>query len=189
MKKSLIILALVSSLGGFLFANSQLSYAEETTTTSDSAEDLLCAKNVATSASSALDDYLSFLDQYFKIDKPTSEQIEDGITRYRYYINEVKDGFDLASTPVAHKAISGNVESYAYCSYVEKQYLEFGKKMLTVFAINSAASKPTYKVVDGLKAINEKMSDFSQEFNTVFPQLFQKMDNALPCYAKSCTTK
>lgn len=192
MKKNLLILALISGVIGFVFGTGSISYAEETTSTTDttqSEEDLVCAQNVATAASSALDDYILFLDEYFKIDKPSSEQIEDGITRYRLFVKEVNDSFNWEAVPVSNRTIARNVDSYTYCDYVTKQYLEFGKKLLTVFSLSSANSKRTYKMVDAMKAINEKMSDFSLEFSGVFPQMFQKMDNALPCYAKSCITK
>ena len=185
-------MALISGMLGFVFGTGNVNAEESSGTVSEETqaqEDLLCAQNVAAAASSALDDYILFLDEYFKIDKPSSEQIEDGITRYRYFVKAVNDSFDYEAVPVADKAISRNVDSYSYCIYVERQYLEFGKKLLTVFSLSSANSKRTYKMVDALKAINEQMSDFSRVFSSVFPQMFQKMDNALPCYAKSCITK
>lgn len=148
-----------------------------------------CATSVATEASVSLDNYLTFLEDYYKIDTPSSEQVENGMSRYRFFIDEVQESFQNASAPQGGKTFEDIDASYTYCKYVRDQYLNFGKKLLTVFAIQSANSKRTYKVVDALKAINENMSDFSLEFSQTFPQMFQQMDNALPCYAKSCQTK
>lgn len=193
MKNILVIFALIGSIAGFSFGRAQIIYAEETEdaaeTTTESDEDKLCALNMATAGELALNEYITFLEEYFKMDKPTSEQIEDGITRYRYYIEDIKAAFELNSVPVGGKTIDRNLDAYTICESVENEYLEFGKNLLTVFSETSANSKRTYKVVDAMKAINANMSDFSQEFSGVFPQLLQKMDNALPCYAKSCTTK
>ena len=196
MKNILVIFALIGSVAGFSFGRTQIIYAEETeeavdeeTTSTESEEDLLCGRNMSSSGEVALENYIIFLDEYFKQDEPTSAQVENGITRYRYFVDEINAGFEFNSIPVGGKTIERNVASYAYCEYIEKQYLQIGEKLLAVFSVTSANSKRTYKVVDAMKAINTNMSDFSKEYSAVFPQLFQKMDNALPCYAKSCTTK
>ncbi len=196
MKNILVIFALIGSVAGFSFGRTQVIYAEETeeavdeeTTSTENEEDLLCGRNMSSSGDVALENYIIFLDEYFKQVEPASEQIEDGITRYRYFIEEIEAAFELNSIPVGGKTIERNVASYAYCESIQDEYLSIGKNLLAVFSVNSANSKRTYKVVDALKAINTNMSDFSQEYSAVFPQLFQKMDNALPCYAKSCTTK
>ncbi len=162
--------------------------ADESNETSDDLSSA-CAKSVIAESRPALTDYLTFLEEYYKIDTPSSEQIENGMTRYRFYVAAVRDSFEKASAPQGGKTFEEVGDSYAYCKNIRDQYLNFGKKLLTVFAIQSANSKRTYKVVDALKAINEKMSDFSLEFSQTFPQMFQKMDDALPCYAKACQTK
>lgn len=181
MKKILAISVLVIMLAANTSADESADTAAE--------EWLACGDTVATESSAVLDDYLTFLEEYYKIDTPSSEQVENGMTRYRFYMNAVRESFEKASAPQGGKTFESIDSSYIYCQDIRDQYLNFGKKMLTVFAIQSANSKRTYKVVDALKAINEKMSDFSLEFSQTFPQMFQEMDDALPCYAKSCQTK
>lgn len=167
--------------------------AEESDSVSDtstfSPADVTCASTVASTASVELDNYINFLDQYFKIDSPSSEQVETGMARYRYFVDAVETAFETASAPLETETFETNQKSYTYCREIETQYLNFGRKLLSVFSLQAGNSKRTYALVDTLKAINEQMSGLSDNFSHSFPQLFQKMDDALPCYAKKCLFK
>lgn len=190
MKKILTFLILII-MG--LTAIIMVTSAEESSSISDtstfSPTDVTCASTVAGTASEELDNYINFLDQYFKIDSPSSEQVETGMARYRYFVDAVESAFETASAPLESETFETNQKSYAYCRKIETQYLNFGRKLLLVFSLQAGNSKRTYALVDTLKAINEQMSGLSDNFSNIFPQLFQKMDDALPCYAKKCLLK
>ncbi len=76
-----------------------------------------------------------------------------------------------------------------YCTSLRDEYIQFAQLLLQKQVVASANSKTTFKVIDGLKDMNESLRDLTMDFLSTFPTVFEKMDNALPCYARQCTTK
>lgn len=196
MKKYLIILLMLLMGLGI-----SVTYAEEDAEESDdeaaedptvvtvNATDTACAKALATSAETEFESYVQFLTEYFKIDTESSGQIETAMERYRYYKDAIEDAFVEASPIQGGESQSGELDSFTYCKQIRDQYIEIANEMLMAFALQSANSKKAYLMVDGLKAINEKMNNFSMEFSGVFPGMFDQINNGLGCYAKQCLYK
>lgn len=193
MKKYLIILLMLLMGLGISVTYAEVE-AEDETTEDDivvtvNATDVACAQALATSAEAEFDSYVQFLTEYFKIDTESSGQIETAMERYRYYRDAIEDAFVEASPIEGGESQSGEIDSFAYCKEIRDQYIEIANEMLMAFALQSANSKKAYLMVDGLKAINEGMNNFSMEFSGVFPGMFDQINNGLPCFAKQCLHK
>lgn len=179
MNQKIISFGMVIALGLWLGSNVMNTRAEE-----DS--DLECTKQLAEDADAFYDSYADFLDQYFKIDDPSSDQVETAMTRYRYYEEAVQLSYENAAQIKGGQSFALNKDQFARCIALRDEKIALGRGLLQAYAMQSAGSKRTFKLVDALKAINENMEFLAEDFYMVFPRMFEKMNSALPCYAKEC---
>lgn len=181
--------------------NADVSFAEDTAdpadTSSDmtdpaSEEDYACGKNMLADGKEFVGEYMNFLDAYFKQDEPSSDQIEIAMEFYRYTEDSLMNIWakhaDLSNAEVG-KTLDLAISEYTYCTSIRDNLILESKLLLQAYARYSAESKRTFQVIDGLKAINEKLRVLSGDFSEVFPGKFAKMDSSLKCYAKECITK
>lgn len=180
--KKVLIFVLIISLGLYLGNHVSNSNAEEVS------DDEVCAVTIARDGSAEYENYKQFLDQYFKIDTPSSEQIETAMKRYRFFNETIEKIFETASK-VKNRDISAAYQDFTKCVKIRDEILERGKMILQAYASNSSASKRTFKLIDAMKALNENMQSVSADFSLTFPNLFEKMADSLPCFAKQCITK
>jgi hypothetical protein len=180
-----------------LSANLDVSLADEAsgTATADeptSEEDYACARNMLADGGVFLDDYMAFLNEYFKQDVPSSEQIPVAMEFYRYTEDMLENIWavhaDLSASETG-KTLDLGISEYLYCANIRDQLITQAELMLQAYARYSADSKRTFEIIDGLKSINEDLRAFSGDFYEVFPGKFAKMDDSLKCYAKECITK
>lgn len=179
MPKKIISFGLVIALGLWLGSNVVNTRAQEDL-------DLACTIQVAEEAGAFYESYAEFLDQYFKIDSPSSDQVETAMTRYRYYEEAVQASYEKAAQIKGSERIGLNTEEFERCVAVRDEKIALGRGLLQAYAMQSAGSKRTFKFVDGLKVINENMEFLAEDFYMIFPRIFEKMNSALPCYAKEC---
>jgi len=171
------------------------AFAEDTEG-SGATEDYACVQYISEQSFPVLQNYEDFLNEYFQIDKPTSSQTEKAMDYYRYvedtlnaiYNDSLKAARGLFSKEDNTTLDQSNAE-VTYCSSIRDQYLRAAQVLLERQVLSSASSKRTFKMVDGLKIMNEDLGDFSQEFLETFPGIFNQMNNALPCYARQCITQ
>lgn len=185
----LLCIAVLIVFQGLIFA-----FAEDDTT--ESSEDNACAYEINEKSSVLIQSYETFLNEFFLIDTPTSNQVENAMDYYRfvedslYYI--YSDSMSIAGGPFSKDgntfldSVSAEV---TYCSHLRDQYIQYAQALLQKQVINSASSKRTFKVIDGLKIMNKDLGDFSEQFLETFPGIFNQMNNALPCYAHQCILK
>lgn len=182
MPQKIISFGLVIALGLWLGSNVvNINAAEDA--------DLECTKKVAEEGSAFYQDYADFLDQYFKIDAPSSDQVETAMTRYRYYEEAVQSSYESAAKIKGASTISLNQNEFTRCIALRDEKIALGRGLLQAYAMQSAGSKRTFKFVDGLKAINDNMEILAENFYMTFPRMFEKMNSALPCYAKECVSE
>jgi len=165
------------------------SFAEETEPENESVA--LCADAVSEQGETLLNDFRTFLDEYMKQDVPTSQQVDNAMKFYRYVETTLQtaytEGMDLYSE-VALTFDEIN-EATSLCTYRRDQYIDEAGLLLQSYVRYSANSKRTFQIIDGLKAMNEDMEDFSRNFHEAFPNKFNQMNAALPCYARGCLTQ
>jgi hypothetical protein len=178
----LLCTALVLTFSGLFYA----SAAEEESATIVDGVDYACGQKVMEEAFVVIEAYQTFLDEYFQADRPSSEQAADAMSYYRYMRDSINAIYEAASDVRTNNTLESAATATTYCSSVRDQYIELAQTMLQKQVVMSSNSKRTFKVIDGLKAINESMDVFADSFNATFPVLFNKMSNALPCYARQC---
>lgn len=195
METSLFLLstALFISVQGLLgeAASNEAVAAEEEESSEETQADYLCAQTLIDSGTPLITGYEDFLDEFFKIDNPTSNQVEEAMDFYRYIEDSMNTLYETAATVDSDGSKSSSFASseLTYCSLIRDQFIDFAKVLLQKQALASANSKTTFEVVDGLKVLNADLEDFSQEFLETFPGAFNQMANALPCYARQCILK
>lgn len=170
-----------------------LAYAADSTdTTADNSPDYLCGKAMLEQGEPLVTHYEDFLNEYFQVDTPSSSQFEDALSEYRFTemsINAVYEAnLNIDSADDVKTLETANTE-LQYCQYVRDSYLNYIKTLFQRQLMGSTAYKVTFKVVDGLKAMNKDLDSLSETFGETFPTLFSKMNNDLPCYARSCASK
>lgn len=165
--------------------------ADETASTVDPKDaDNECAASLLQSSLALLDEYESFLDQYTKVDMPTSEQFENALLFYRYVEDSLRTYYDInANISEYNGTVSFANSELSSCRKVRDGIIEFSRAILTRFLAGSTTSKTTFEFVDGLKAMNEDLKDMSLLFQSTFPGQFTEMSNAFPCYAHECLSK
>lgn len=164
--------------------------ADESTSAAETVADNLCAQTLANSSAVILTEYESFIDQYTKVDKPTSEQFDNALLFYRYVEDSIRKLYDSSAEISGFNGTTAFAnEQLASCRQVRDGIIEFARSYLTTFISGSTASKTTFKVVDGLKAMNSDLKDMSYLFQSTFPGQFTEMSNALSCYAHECLSK
>lgn len=179
----------------FLLASSLLvvflglfsSLAAETETTSE--EDYLCAQAMVEQGGEIVEAYEEFLNEYFLIDNPSSNQVEEAMDFYRYVEDSLMNLYASSLNAGRGKALDFVSSEVTYCSTIRDQYIDYARVLLQKQALSSANTKTVFEVVDGLKVMNEDLEEFSEVFMETFPGIFNQMNNALPCYARQCITQ
>lgn len=173
-----------------------LAYAADTTdtttTTDTTSQDYLCGKAMLDQGAPLVVNYEDFLNEFFQVDTPSSTQFEDALHEYRFTVMALNATFDAntnLSTATEPKTLGTASAEFAYCGYVRDAYLDYIKMLFQRQIMGSTASKVTFKVVDGLKAMNKDLDSLSETFSATFPTLFSKMNNDLPCYVRTCASK
>lgn len=183
-------LLVLLTVGGLM-----LAYADDTTdTTIDTdSQDYLCAQAMLDQGAPVVVNYEEFLNEYFQIDTPTSQQFEDAVSMYRQYeaaLNAIyEESLNIDTAAEDKKTLSQVQDELHYCSYARDAYLNYIKTLFQKQMLGSSSYKVTFQVVDGLKAMNKDLDALSEVFGETFPSLFTKMNNDLPCYARSCASK
>ncbi|QQR54754.1 hypothetical protein IPG41_06235 [Candidatus Peregrinibacteria bacterium] len=153
-------------------------------------EDYACAANLAAAAAPILENYENVMDQYMKVDEPTSEQFENAFMLYRYVEDSIQEEYqNNATTLGVNKSLSFSNEELSVCRNMRDQLLEYSRSFISIFISGASASKTTFEFVDGLKSMNADLKDMSLLFQRTFPGQFVEMSNALPCYAHQCLTQ
>jgi len=184
----LLCIALFISVQGLFYVMAAETDTEET---DEEATDYACSQTMIDQGGAIVEGYQEFLDGFFNVDAPTSDQLEDAMDFYRYIEDSLLSLYRSASavTDSGAKTTEFASKELTNCAYLRDQYIEFARALLQKQALGSAYSKTTFEVVDGLKALNEDLDDLSKEFSEVFPGAFHQMNNALPCYARQCIVK
>lgn len=186
----LVCAALVLVFNGMFYA-----FAEETETDPSTTAvivdgaDQQCASKVNEESQVVLTAYKTFLDDYFKEVKPSSKQVDGAMKYYRFIEYSINKIYKSHLRKDVNLSLNNSLQASTYCAYARDNNLNIARAMMEKQVISSANSKRTFLVVDGLKAMNEDMDTFSEQFNAVFPGYFNKFNNALPCYAKLCINK
>lgn len=157
-------------------------------------EDAACAAVVAQVGAEEIDKYQTFLTQYFQMDEPSSKQILNAMEYYRFVRDAINDTYvknQLKTDTSKPKSLDLDTafDSVDRCIKVRDKYLGIADVMLQAHSLQSANSKRTYAIIDSMKTMNSDMREMSSIFDQVFPRTFEKMNNALPCYARQCITK
>lgn len=184
----LLCLSLMLVFNGLFYA-----LAEETTGETVATEiegvDYACGQAVTEQASVLIDSYQTFLDDYFKVDTPSSSQVDHAMRYYRYMESSIEAIYENNLDLYANTTLQDSTQASSDCAGRRDFYLDVARALLQKQVIASANSKRTFEVIDGLKIMNADLEEFSDEFNAVFPAYFNKFNNALPCYARQCIVK
>ncbi len=183
----LLCAALVLTFNGLLYAFA--AETEEETSTIVSGVDYTCTYNVTQEAFAVLESYQTFLDDYFKAVTPSSEQVDAAMKYYRFVEASIEDIYDKYADVQGNYSLEASADALSNCAKVRDEYIDVARVLLQKQTIASANSKRTFLFVDGLKATNEHLDQFSGEFNALFPAYFNQFNNALPCYAHQCITQ
>lgn len=187
--KPLFLLCLVALLTvqGMLRVGAEDAEVTEEDATSE--EDFACGQAMIEQGSVIVEDYETFLDELFKVDTPSSGQVEEAMTYYRYVEDALNNIFSDNLHISGFRTLDFANTNATYCTYIRDQYLDFAQTLLQKQILLSANSKRTFEIIDGLKAMNENIENLYEDFHAVFPGLFNQMNNALPCYARQCITQ
>jgi hypothetical protein len=153
------------------------------------AEDNACAKAMQEDGYKIVEAYEQLLDEYFKIDVPSSGQINSAMTFYRATRDALDGVYAHSLNLQGRKSLEFAVVEAATCTDIKNKYMTYISELLQRYLLGSAVSKSTFTIVDGLKATNKDLDDLSSLFHSVFPASFDHMDSALPCYARRCIVK
>lgn len=192
MKRSLLVLVLAGLLllsqSNILLSNASEDEVDEEFVATDN----ICEQVMIEQGEIFITAYQDFLTGYFKQDEPSSDLLEEALEYYRF-VEAALIGIFNTQFDTGREGYQDDFEStfdeVSNCARVRDEYISFAGLLLQAQMLQSGTSKRTYKIIDGLKALNENLSDFSVDFNATFPRMFTKMDNALPCYAKECIVK
>lgn len=183
----LLCAALVLTFNGLLYAMAAETDEEtESVSTVTQGIDYACTYNLTQEAYTAVESYQTFLDDYFKAVTPSSEQVEHAMRYYRFVEASIEASYDKYADVQGNYSLEASEDALSNCSTVRDQYIDLAQVLLQKQVIASANSKRTFLFIDGLKATNEHLDQFSGEFNALFPAYFNQFNNALPCYAHQC---
>ncbi|MBT4385187.1 hypothetical protein HOD30_05590 [Candidatus Peregrinibacteria bacterium] len=174
-----ISITLVIALVLFAFSGYVPTYAEED-------DEYLCAKNMINEGEEILAIYAEDLNDLFLAETPSSDLIGVGKAYQKQTEEALKVLFDKGLDLDNTKTIDLANSEVANCAYYFDRLSEYTEVLLEIHARESANSKRSFIVVDAMKALNEDLRDFSEDFYNTFPKTFTKMNNNLPCYAKQC---
>jgi hypothetical protein len=152
-------------------------------------QDYECGLDVAAEGTMLVDQYQTFLFNLLQSTRPTSDNVENAIKYYRYIEDSLNTEIGKIRGVAQSKTLGIGAQEYHYCQSTRDQYLILADAMLTEYVTQTASNKRTFVMVDALKELNANMEDYSNLFHSTFPVMFQKMDNALPCFARSCVHK
>lgn len=153
----------------------------------DNSQSYYCAQQLTVLGDQMIADYSTFLDSQTRDLEDNSDKLSLVMTYYRYVVGTLEDNFEVwIYDDLTGESLSSSTDEYQHCSYIRDYYTTVADSMLHTFYIASTSSKTTFQVVDGLKAMNSEMMGLSDRFHASFPSMFNKFDNAFPCYVKSC---
>lgn len=178
--------ALVLTFNGLFYAVAEESTDAEIPSTERDGVDFACGQKTMEESFVIIEAYQNFLDQYFKIDKPSSQQIDAAEKYYRFVEDSLQKTYERNLSLANNERLEESTQAATYCAFIRDQYIDVAEVLLQKQVILSSNSKRTFAVIDGLKATNQNLEDFADEFNTVFPGFFNQFNNALPCYARQC---
>ncbi|MFA4814710.1 MAG: hypothetical protein WC924_00070 [Candidatus Gracilibacteria bacterium] len=188
----LLCAALVLTFNGLFYAlaaETETDTDTETVSTVTDGVDYACGNSMMQDAAVVIDSYQVFLDDYFKAVTPSSEQVESGMRYYRFVEDSIESIYKKYADVQGNSTLEASASALSYCASIRDQYLSLARVLFQKQVIASANSKRTFLIIDGLKATNEHLDQFSNEFNALFPAYFDQLNNALPCYAHQCITK
>jgi hypothetical protein len=177
------VLGLLGSLSLSFAVESEAPVSENPLT------DYYCSQTVQAVGAVLLVDYQTFLSTFFATDTPSSGQLEDGLRFYRYVEDSLWEAYAKGSAVQERSALSVATQSEEDCARVRDQYLQASRFLLERHLLGSAASKPTFKMVDGLKIMNQDLENFTTAFREVFPDLVSSMSSQFQCYLRDCVTR
>ncbi|MFA5855387.1 MAG: hypothetical protein WC846_03865 [Candidatus Gracilibacteria bacterium] len=180
-----LLVAILVAASPFVYKK-MISYANTTITDE---EDNACAKAMQDEGYKIVEAYEEMLDEYFKIDVPSSQQINSAMVFYRATRDSLNGLYIDSLNLGGRKSLEFAVAEAATCTDIKNKYMTYVGALLQRYLLGSAVSKSTYTIVDGLKAMNKDIEDLSTVFHNVFPAVFDQMNNALPCYARQCIVK
>lgn len=191
MKPAFLFRTLLALL--LLFSGLLLAYAEEDPEeTESSTTEYSCGAALLDEGASVVSNYEVFLNEYFQVDVPSSEQFENALQYYRFTELAIQaiyqNNLGLSQSGLG-TTLGKAVEEAQYCDYVREAYLGYIKTLFRKQFSGSTAYKVTFKVMDGFKVMNSSLDELSGVFNQTFPNLFDKMNNGFACYVHSCATQ
>ena len=169
------------------------SAADTSSTEATNGPDYLCGQAMLEQGGSLIAEYETFLNEFFQVDTPSSGQFEDALNEYRFIELSIQGiysaNLNIVTASSSGRSLADANAELTYCRYVRDSYLNYIQTLFQRQMLGSTATKVTFQVVDGLKAMNSNLDALAQTFGETFPTLFNKMNNDLPCYARSCTSK
>lgn len=150
-------------------------------------QDFLCGQLVNEVATEEIAAYQVFLTEYFQNIEDSSDQVVDAMTYFRYVEDAINTVFDENKVRKGAK-LSFDIafDEFVYCQTIRDDQLRLAKILLQSHSIQSANSKRTFLMIDGMKELNANMDDLADDFVLTFPAVFESMSNKLPCYAREC---
>lgn len=153
-------------------------------------KDLQCSQAVTDAGNALVEEYAEFLNNYFlSAEEATSEQIIKA-TEYERFVQEGINNAYNANATFGNFEYGDDFEiarqSISLCQQTRDQYLDFTGQMLHSFALPSATGKQSVLLLDAMGQMNDNLNELYLHFNEVFPGNFNQLNNAIPCFAKSC---
>ena len=170
-------------IGLCFLLSSGSGFADET---DDESDDYLCAEAVVAKGEEMLEEFQSFLDEYLSQNVPTSEQVEMAMSYYRYFESTMHETYEESMDFRGDRSFELVSSEVSLCTYRRDRYLDEAALRLQTSIRYATSTKSSYQFIDGLKAMNESMEDFSRDFHEVFPGKFNEMNSSLTCFAKEC---
>jgi len=150
----------------------------------------LCGQNLAVEAEALIFQYSNFLELQTSDASDNSDRLEDIMSYYRYVVDTLDTRLmELSDLDRDNENFEASTQEYLHCEGIRDQYYLMAESMLRTYFTSSTGSKTTFKVVDGLKAMNESLQGMSQSYHATFPGMYNKFSNAFPCYVNSCVGK
>lgn len=158
-------------------------------TEEDSETDYACVVAMIPILETETAKYETALNDYFLFNEESSSQVLTAIEIYRAYENTIETAFEAQALTNGVQNFWEVEEEFIQCEEDVDNTLEYAQMLLRAQVLQSANSKRGFEIVDSFKAINENMGELSVDFHLTFPRTFEKMNNALPCYARQCVSK
>ena len=134
-------------------------------------------------------EYEAALNEYFLFNEESSEQVLTAMELYRAYENSLQETFEAQVLTQGVQNFWEVEEEFIQCEEDLDNALEYAQTLLRAQVLQSANSKRSFEIVDSTKSINENMAELAIDFQLTFPRTFEKMNNALPCYARQCVSQ